>query len=73
LTNKAESGKKGGVTGTAEEVVEEGEGPQRRRVKRRRSFWKRRRFWIVLLFFVFALLLVLWLISTIGHPRGDLD
>jgi hypothetical protein len=61
--------------GTDDEVDEGGEGQIPRRVlrKKRRAFWKRRRFWIAAISIVVAIILVLWIISSLGSRRGDMD
>jgi hypothetical protein len=61
--------------GTADGEVEKVGGPEaRRRVyRKRRAFWKRRGFWIGLISIVVAIFLVLWLISSLGHPHGSVD
>jgi hypothetical protein len=47
---------------------------ERRRVRRKhRPFWKRRQLWIGLFAILMAIALVLWLISSIGSHRGEID
>jgi len=60
--------------GSSDEGIETAGEPQRRRLKRRRrAFWKRRRFWITAIAIAFAIFLVLWLISSLGSHRAEMD
>jgi hypothetical protein len=59
-----------------ESAVEPSQEPkgERRRVRRKhRSFLKSRQFWIALFAIGVAILMVLWLISTLGAHRGEVD
>lgn len=54
--------------------AEEVGGVVRRRVARkRRTIWKRRQFWIALIAIFFGILLVLWLISSLGAHHGEVE
>ena len=59
--------------GTGDEVEEVVSNGSRRRVgRKRRSIWKRRQFWIAVAAILIAVMMVLWLISSLGaHKDAD--
>lgn len=48
-------------------------GEWRRTHRRRVPFWKRKTFWIAVVAIGVAILMVLWLISSLGSHRGEVD
>jgi type VI protein secretion system component VasF len=47
--------------------------PRRKGYRKRRAFWKRRGFWIGMISIAVAIMLVLWLISSLGRHHGEVD
>jgi len=69
-----QSGKKANYMSTGEVRHEEGKDVRLRHyIRRRRGFWRRRRFWIALIAVLLAILVVVWLIHTVGTHRAELD
>jgi hypothetical protein len=52
---------------------QEPQGERRRFRRKHRSILKSRQFWIALFAIGLAILMVLWLISSLGGHRGEVD
>jgi len=57
-----------------EQQIEGIEERHRRRSRRKhRYFWKRRQFWIAIFAVLVAVLLVIWLVSSLGSHHSELE
>lgn len=74
LTRAADSGRKLLAMDVNDTPPEHLQSEHRGRYQRkRRHFWKRRQFWISIFAIAVAIVMVLWLISTFGGHRAEVD